>query len=257
MEAVADLLEHDIEIVLTHGNGPQVGNLLVKNELAAAVVPPVPLDWCGASTQATLGFVLMEALDFATAAARPLPALGRAGHPHPGRRRRPGLLAADQADRPLVVRRGGGPADRARRALGGPRRQGLAPAGRVARAPGDPGRAGGARPGRRGVRGHRQRRRRDPGGARSRRAARRRGGHRQGPRRGAARPHGRRRHPGHRHRRPQRRPPLRHARGRAARPGDHRPAARARRRKVTSPAVRWGRRWTPPAGSSRRAVSTP
>ncbi len=67
MEAVADLLEHDIEIVLTHGNGPQVGNLLVKNELAAAVVPPVPLDWCGASTQATLGFVLMEALDVATA----------------------------------------------------------------------------------------------------------------------------------------------------------------------------------------------
>ena len=68
MEAVADLLGHDIEIVLTHGNGPQVGNLLVKNELAASVVPPVPLDWCGAQTQATLGFVLMEALDVATAA---------------------------------------------------------------------------------------------------------------------------------------------------------------------------------------------
>jgi carbamate kinase len=49
--------------VVTHGNGPQVGNLLVKNELAAAVVPPVPLDWCGAQTQATLGFVLMDALD--------------------------------------------------------------------------------------------------------------------------------------------------------------------------------------------------
>ena len=49
--------------MVTHGNGPQVGNLLVKNELAAAVVPPVPLDWCGAQTQATLGFVLMDALD--------------------------------------------------------------------------------------------------------------------------------------------------------------------------------------------------
>jgi carbamate kinase len=48
---------------VTHGNGPQVGNLLVKNELAAAVVPPVPLDWCGAQTQATLGFILMDALD--------------------------------------------------------------------------------------------------------------------------------------------------------------------------------------------------
>ena len=40
-----------------------MGNLLVKNELAAAVVPPVPLDWCGAQTQATLGFVLMNALE--------------------------------------------------------------------------------------------------------------------------------------------------------------------------------------------------
>src|SRR3954453_3542107 len=63
MESVAGLLEHEVEVVLTHGNGPQVGNLLVKNELAAAVVPPVPLDWCGAQTQATLGFVLMDALD--------------------------------------------------------------------------------------------------------------------------------------------------------------------------------------------------
>lgn len=63
MAAVAELIEHDVEVVVTHGNGPQVGNLLVKNELAAAVVPPVPLDWCGAQTQATLGFVLMDALD--------------------------------------------------------------------------------------------------------------------------------------------------------------------------------------------------
>ena len=68
MAEVADLLQHDVEVVLTHGNGPQVGNLLVKNELAAAVVPPVPLDWCGAQTQATLGFVLMNALDAALAA---------------------------------------------------------------------------------------------------------------------------------------------------------------------------------------------
>jgi carbamate kinase len=67
MGAVADLLEHDVDVVITHGNGPQVGNLLVKNELAAAVVPPVPLDWCGAQTQATLGFVLMNALDAALA----------------------------------------------------------------------------------------------------------------------------------------------------------------------------------------------
>src|SRR6187399_765395 len=63
MAAVATMLERDVDVVITHGNGPQVGNLLVKNELAAAVVPPVPLDWCGAQTQATLGFILMDALD--------------------------------------------------------------------------------------------------------------------------------------------------------------------------------------------------
>ncbi len=65
MEAVAGLIAAGVDVVITHGNGPQVGNLLVKNELAAAVVPPVPLDWCGAQTQATLGFVLMNALDAA------------------------------------------------------------------------------------------------------------------------------------------------------------------------------------------------
>ena len=63
MRAVAELIEAGGDVVVTHGNGPQVGNLLVKNELAAAVVPPVPLDWCGAQTQATLGFTLMNALD--------------------------------------------------------------------------------------------------------------------------------------------------------------------------------------------------
>src|SRR5215475_10364476 len=64
---IADLVAGGDEVLVTHGNGPQVGNLLVKNELAAAVVPPVPLDWCGAQTQATLGFVLMDALDAALA----------------------------------------------------------------------------------------------------------------------------------------------------------------------------------------------
>jgi len=67
MTAVVDLIAEDFDVVITHGNGPQVGNLLVKNELAAAVVPPVPLDWCGAQTQATLGFVLTNALEAALA----------------------------------------------------------------------------------------------------------------------------------------------------------------------------------------------
>ena len=67
-EPIADLVADGHEVLLTHGNGPQVGNLLLKNELAAHVVPPVPLDWCGAQTQATVGMLLMNALDAALAA---------------------------------------------------------------------------------------------------------------------------------------------------------------------------------------------
>ena len=68
MAAVADLVAAGHQVVLTHGNGPQVGNLLVKNELAAAVVPPVPLDWCGAQTQGTIGFMILDALERSLAA---------------------------------------------------------------------------------------------------------------------------------------------------------------------------------------------
>ncbi|QYJ02877.1 carbamate kinase [Nocardioides panacisoli] len=66
-EPIADLVAEGHQVLLTHGNGPQVGNLLRKNELAASVVPPVPLDWCVASTQATVGVTVMDALDVALA----------------------------------------------------------------------------------------------------------------------------------------------------------------------------------------------
>jgi carbamate kinase len=66
-EQIVSLLEAGYEVVVTHGNGPQVGNLLVKNDLARGVVPPVPLDWCVAQTQATLGFLLVTALESALA----------------------------------------------------------------------------------------------------------------------------------------------------------------------------------------------
>lgn len=65
MTHVAELVVRGHDVVLTHGNGPQVGNLLVKNELAANVVPPVPLDWCGAQTQGTIGFTVLNSLEAA------------------------------------------------------------------------------------------------------------------------------------------------------------------------------------------------
>lgn len=64
-ERLADLVAAGHNIVLTHGNGPQVGNLLVKNEMAADEVPPVPLDWCVAQTQSTIGFTIQNALSAA------------------------------------------------------------------------------------------------------------------------------------------------------------------------------------------------
>ncbi|GBD21598.1 Carbamate kinase 1 [bacterium HR28] len=59
---LAELVLAGYELIITHGNGPQVGNLLVKNELARDVVPPVPLHWCVAQTQATIGFMIQQAL---------------------------------------------------------------------------------------------------------------------------------------------------------------------------------------------------
>jgi carbamate kinase len=67
---IAELVDHGHEVVITHGNGPQVGNLLLKNDLARNVVPPVPLDWCVAQTQATLGFLIVTALEAALATER-------------------------------------------------------------------------------------------------------------------------------------------------------------------------------------------
>jgi carbamate kinase len=66
---IARLVAEGHQVVLTHGNGPQVGNILLKNELAAHQLTPVTLDWCGAQTQGTLGFTLMNALERALAAA--------------------------------------------------------------------------------------------------------------------------------------------------------------------------------------------
>jgi carbamate kinase len=71
-EHIANVAAEGNQVVLTHGNGPQVGNLLLMNELAAAEVAPMPLDWCDAQTQATIGFVIANALE-RSLAARALP----------------------------------------------------------------------------------------------------------------------------------------------------------------------------------------
>ena len=65
---LADLVEAGYELVVTHGNGPQVGNILLQNEEARHRAPPMPLDVCVAQSQAQIGYLLQQALqnEFAT-----------------------------------------------------------------------------------------------------------------------------------------------------------------------------------------------
>ncbi len=63
---IADLLmslvERDYRLVITHGNGPQVGNLLIQHEQARGVVPAMPLDVLVAMTEGSLGYILQQSL---------------------------------------------------------------------------------------------------------------------------------------------------------------------------------------------------
>ncbi len=58
---LVEMLE-DWDIVITHGNGPQVGNLLVQQDIAKDVIPPFPLDVNDAQTQGSLGYLISLAL---------------------------------------------------------------------------------------------------------------------------------------------------------------------------------------------------
>ena len=57
-------------LVVTHGNGPQVGNVLLRSDLAADLLPRLPLDTCVADTQGGMGFMLQQCLDNAFRQAR-------------------------------------------------------------------------------------------------------------------------------------------------------------------------------------------
>jgi carbamate kinase len=64
-ERLADLVERGVELVISHGNGPQVGRILLQQEYAAEHVPPMPMDVCGAESQGQIGYLLVQALDSA------------------------------------------------------------------------------------------------------------------------------------------------------------------------------------------------
>jgi carbamate kinase len=64
-EQIARILKGGARVVLTHGNGPQVGRLLIQQEEARRLVPPLPLDVCVAMTQGEIGYMLQQSLQSA------------------------------------------------------------------------------------------------------------------------------------------------------------------------------------------------
>ena len=59
---IADLIEEGYEVIISHGNGPQVGRIVIQNELADDVTPAMPFDVCGAMSQGMIGYHIQQAL---------------------------------------------------------------------------------------------------------------------------------------------------------------------------------------------------
>ena len=62
MEPIAGMIRDGAEVVLSHGNGPIVGNILIRNEAARDQIPPMPLDVCGADSQGGIGYMMQQSL---------------------------------------------------------------------------------------------------------------------------------------------------------------------------------------------------
>jgi carbamate kinase len=60
---LARLIGEGHDIALTHGNGPQVGDILLAYDSAKSVVSPMPLDVCGAQSQGMIGYMLQQSLE--------------------------------------------------------------------------------------------------------------------------------------------------------------------------------------------------
>jgi carbamate kinase len=59
---ITDMIADGWQVVITHGNGPQVGFILRRSELSLHELHPVPLDYCGADTQGAIGYMIQKAL---------------------------------------------------------------------------------------------------------------------------------------------------------------------------------------------------
>ncbi len=64
-EHIADIIESGYEVAVVHGNGPQVGRILLASETANDVTPAMPFDVCGAMSQGYIGYHIQQALKYA------------------------------------------------------------------------------------------------------------------------------------------------------------------------------------------------
>ena len=61
-EHIADIIDEGYQVVVAHGNGPQVGRILLASETAASVTPSMPFDVCGAMSQGYIGYHIQQGL---------------------------------------------------------------------------------------------------------------------------------------------------------------------------------------------------
>src|SRR6204780_2179870 len=59
---IADLVEGGFRVIITHGNGPQVGFILMRSEYSRGILHEVPLDSIGADTQGAIGYQIQQAM---------------------------------------------------------------------------------------------------------------------------------------------------------------------------------------------------
>lgn len=64
-EKIADISSQGYEVAIVHGNGPQVGRILLASESAKDVTPAMPFDVCGAMSQGYIGYHIQQALKYA------------------------------------------------------------------------------------------------------------------------------------------------------------------------------------------------
>ncbi len=59
---IAGIMKRGYSVVITHGNGPQVGNILLRNDISKDDVPPMPMDVCVAESQGQLGYMIQQSM---------------------------------------------------------------------------------------------------------------------------------------------------------------------------------------------------